>query len=1019
MVVKSLRNVLFLLMLSGIVPAVFGQALYLRQPAPSPDGRFICFGFQGDLWIVSSQGGRAERLTVHVGYDGHPSWSPDGRFIAFSSDRNGNFDVFVIPAAGGSELQLTSHTADDIVTGWSSDSRRVLFHGSRDYDFDQVWEVPAAGGREKPLTSIEANYGRRSDHDAKLLFTRGWTPWWQKGYRGSAGCDLYLKDMQSGSIERLTSFSGNDLNGFLVPSGAELIYLSDSTGNYNLFRKNLVGGTVVQLTNHRLDVFQPSLSADGTLIAYEMGGEIYLYDLRTNQGRKLQVDVPSIAKINDGIRAELDSGITDLAVAPDGRQLAAAVAGEVYCLDLSSGQQRRLTISAVAEHGLGWSADAAQLAFITREQDASVLTLISSNETTEPLLALAHDFHVKQLLKSERLLSQPTFSPDQTRVAFVRGGTQLVVADIKKLTERLLADKAPIGEYAWSPDGRYLIFTQLNGDWLNELFIGDSESGSVERVSPMPGHYFAPRFSADGRLIYFIADGDLHYAYLDRALAEQPSYRRRELVLNQTSQNAGAAPLKIDFEGINHRVIRATAAANIHEVWLAPASDDFVILTQDGEIDLLGIETTAPRHLATLPQRAEMLRLAPNDHLAYAIDPAGRLFSIDLVTGDLESIPFSVELTARRSELLRQMFDDCWLAVRERFYDAGLHDVNWSTVRESFAPRLQHLTEIRDLHDLIHEMFGQLKSSHLDLWLPETDHAETGMLGLLPDYQDNSAGLIALEIPDDSPAATARSQIRQYDKITAVENLKLAGEFDPFRPFLGTVGREVRIDLINRTGITRSVNLVPLSVPAHRHVIAGYQTALARARVEDASKGNIGYVRVVQMTAAALELFQEDLRRYAVGKEALIVDLRGNSGGSEHDRFLQLLARKKYITHKPRVGMAGADAPLAIAGPVVLLVDERTSSDAEILAQGFRELGAGEIIGVTTHGAVIGTEKQRLLDGSTLSIPTVGWFTLAGQNLENHGVSPDVAVPLDLTRADKGEDNQLQQAIERLLQKLQ
>lgn len=161
-----------------------------------------------------------------------------------------------------------------------------------------------------------------------------------------------------------------------------------------------------------------------------------------------------------------------------------------------------------------------------------------------------------------------------------------------------------------------------------------------------------------------------------------------------------------------------------------------------------------------------------------------------------------------------------------------------------------------------------------------------------------------------------------------------------------------------------------------------------------------------------------ELRQYGSGKQALIVDVRGNSGGSEHDRFLQLLARKQYITHKPRTGVAGEDAPLAVPGPVALLVDERTSSDAEILAQGFRELKIGEIIGVTTHGAVIGTEVQPLLDGSTLKIPTVGWFTLAGQNLENHGVSPDVAVPRDLNRADRGEDNQLDEAIQRVKSQL-
>ena len=70
---------------------------WLRNPAISPDGSQIVFGYMGNLYKVSSEGGLATAITSGDNYNGYPVWSRDGKNIAYASDLYGNFDVFVFP----------------------------------------------------------------------------------------------------------------------------------------------------------------------------------------------------------------------------------------------------------------------------------------------------------------------------------------------------------------------------------------------------------------------------------------------------------------------------------------------------------------------------------------------------------------------------------------------------------------------------------------------------------------------------------------------------------------------------------------------------------------------------------------------------------------------------------------------------------------------------------------------------------------------------------------------------------
>lgn len=100
-IVTILGLVLFILTVAGDAGLKEEPLIGARYPSLSPDGARIAFSYMGDIWSVSSIGGRALKLTDHAAYDGWPIWSSDGQKIVFTSNRFGNNDVFVMSAEGG------------------------------------------------------------------------------------------------------------------------------------------------------------------------------------------------------------------------------------------------------------------------------------------------------------------------------------------------------------------------------------------------------------------------------------------------------------------------------------------------------------------------------------------------------------------------------------------------------------------------------------------------------------------------------------------------------------------------------------------------------------------------------------------------------------------------------------------------------------------------------------------------------------------------------------------------------
>jgi len=193
---------------------------------------------------------------------------------------------------------------------------------------------------------------------------------------------------------------------------------------------------------------------------------------------------------------------------------------------------------------------------------------------------------------------------------------------------------------------------------------------------------------------------------------------------------------------------------------------------------------------------------------------------------------------------------------------------------------------------------------------------------------------------------------------------------------------------------------------------------LNRGRVSELSDGRLGYLHIAGMGLGNLVQFEEDLFAQGDGKDGLVIDIRGNGGGSVHDEILRYLDRQVYGYTTSRTRPPSKNPLELYTQPLVLVIDESCYSDAEIFPMGWKALGLGPVVGTPTYGAVIGTNDVQLIDGTWFRVPGSGWFDATGRNLENWGIEPDVRVDSVPEEGSKGEDVQLAKAVETLLESI-
>jgi tricorn protease len=255
--------------------------------------------------------------------------------------------------------------------------------------------------------------------------------------------------------------------------------------------------------------------------------------------------------------------------------------------------------------------------------------------------------------------------------------------------------------------------------------------------------------------------------------------------------------------------------------------------------------------------------------------------------------------------------------------------------------------------------------------------------------------------------------------VISIEGTELVARDNPYRLLRNLSGSSVRMMVSQRPSAigAREVAFEPLRDETELEYLSWVEGRMRL--VAERSGGRVGYLHIPDMGEKGLVAFIRGLSGQ-LRHDALVVDVRSNSGGWLSSTMLERLRREVLFVRFGRTTGMETYPSRTFHGPLCCIVNERTASDGEVFAEAFRRSGLGRLVGRRTWGGTIGVmDRGKLLDGGTVLVPEFALTHLDGSlAIEGRGVQPDVEVENDPASLARGQDRQLERAVDLLLEEL-
>lgn len=827
-----------------------------------------------------------------------------------------------------------------------------------------------------------------------------------------------------------------------------------------------------QITHQGPDVgYVRDAATDGTSVVWHSRGRIFLLDDLASKPREIEVSTPGVEPETFQARPTKNLSRPD----PDHGGDASLVTwrGNGYWLTHREGPARALAAGSgvrvrepvlLGRTGFGVFAtdaggdDALEIHHLTGEESPRT---IARGELGR-VLSMASD-------------------PEGERVAVISHDGRISIVEIESgsVDQVAVSREGEAQSPSFSPDGRYLLWSQPieSSLALHQLMILDTRSdGDVVPLTSGTFHDHDPAFTFDGKHVVFLSERtfDPEYDAHEFALSFAGSTRPWLIPISasepapfgpsaegwrispQEKDESNQADDKeeepevetspdLDAEGSEERAVplpvpsgeyRRLSTCQAGILWIQEHRETGALGTRRAGVkdeptpDTIQLWSLHKRAVETVVDKVSDYAVSGDGRNlvvrykeSVTVTPADRKPKDDkdpsVVKVDLSRLRFEVEPRVEWG----QMFDETARLMRDHFWREDMDGVDWDAVVERWRPVLDSLCSHDDLVDLLWETVAELNTSHAYVIPIEPPGDQKRRLGLLgADLSPSDDGWrIDRILPGESSDPAARSPLRgagvdahEGDSIVAVDGNPVDSEFGPARHLIGAAGKPIEL-MLRRNGEDRRVVVVPID----DEEVLRYQDWVRSRReyVDERSGGRLGYVHIPDMMSTGWAQLHRDWR-HATEREGVIVDVRYNRGGHTSQLVLARLSKKlvgwTVSRHYESAGTYPASSP---RGPVVLVANEYSGSDGDIINAASQAVGLDGVVGRRTWGGVVGIDGRfNLVDGTSVTQPRYA-FWLEGKEwgVENHGVDPDIEVvhtPADFFSDD---DPQLDRAMEEAL----
>jgi tricorn protease len=505
---------------------------------------------------------------------------------------------------------------------------------------------------------------------------------------------------------------------------------------------------------------------------------------------------------------------------------------------------------------------------------------------------------------------------------------------------------------------------------------------------------------------------------------------------------------RIDLEGIQDRIVALPIEPGV--INTLSAAKGFIYYSTAPVQGLSGpIPGESPAvHVYDLKERKDKVVIENVQRFALSFDGSKLLYEADAPGGhsygiiDAKADPpkkvgeGALNLGGMRAEVdppleWKQIFNEVWRQERDYFYEAAMNGVDWEKTRDKYAQLLPFVADRYTLTYVLGEMIGELSNSHTYVGggdFPDLHPVNVGLLGA--DFEaDKASGFYRIRkvYPGENWNPHARSpltepglNVKEGDYLVAVNGRPLRVPQDPYELFVNTVNDTVTLTLNSKPSEdgSRNVQVKPLADEYSLRELNMIESN--RKKVDAATNGRVGYIYIPDMGGEGLSEF---VKQYfpQIRKEGMIIDVRYNGGGFVDQLIFARLRRVLAGMGSARNWESGTVPPNVFYGPLVCITNHYAASDGDLFSYYFKYYKLGPLIGERTWGGVRGIRGQiPLIDGGYITRPEFARYDLNRKWIvENKGVQPDIVIENRPDLVVKGQDPQLEKAIDLVMKDIQ